>query len=385
MPLVRDYAASSRSAPRRLDAAAVPLPACLLSIELHGFRNHRQTRLQPGAAPFVLLTGPNGAGKTNVLEAVSLLAVGRGLRGNPLSQMAAAGGAGGFSITAELLPDPGLPAISLLTATRADAPDRRLLRINGAVAPLSALSDWSSQLWLTPAMDRLFADTASARRRFLDRLVLALSPGHAGHATRYDAAMRARTRLLTADQPADPAWLTALELQMAEHGAALADARAAAVAALDRQLAGAPDGPFPKPALSLSDADQGDLPGRLRAARGADRAAGRATQGPHRQDLLVTHADKAMPAALASTGEQKALLISILLGHAALVADRTGRLPLLLLDEAAAHLDPDRRRALFARLAELGGQAWMTGTDAQLFEGLEAVRYSVAQGAILSG
>jgi DNA replication and repair protein RecF len=368
----------------------VPAPVHLLSIELRGFRNHWLTRLQPGDAPFVLLTGPNGAGKTNLLEAVSLLAVGRGLRGNPLSQMAAAGGAGGFTILADLLPDPGLPPISIVTATRADAPERRLLKINGANAALSALSDWSSQLWLTPAMDRLFADTASARRRFLDRLVLALSPGHAGHATRYEAAMRARTRLLTADEPADPAWLTALEVQMAEHGAALADARAAAVSALDRQLAAAPDGPFPKAALALSDPDQADLPGRLRAARSADRAAGRAMQGPHRQDLLVTHADKAhgdgrMPAALASTGEQKALLVSILLGHAALVAARTGRLPLLLLDEAVAHLDPDRRRALFARLAALGGQAWLTGTDPQLFEGLEAARFTVSQGAISAG
>lgn len=365
----------------------MPSPVHLLSLDLRSFRNHRATRLAPGAAPFVLLTGANGAGKTNVLEAVSLLAVGRGLRGSPLSQMAsqmaASGGAGGFAVQADLLPDPGLPAIAIATATRADAPERRLLKINGAAAALSALSDWSSQLWLTPAMDRLFADTASARRRFLDRLVLALAPGHAGHATRYEAAMRARTRLLTADEPADPAWLTALEVQMAEHGTALAEARAGTVTALGAALQSVADGPFPKPSLALSEPDQAGLADRLRHARATDRAAGRATQGPHRQDLSVTHADKAMPAALASTGEQKALLISILLAHAGLVAERTGRLPLLLLDEAVAHLDPDRRRALFARLAGLGGQAWLTGTDPLLFEGLEAARYSVSEGAIL--
>lgn len=332
----------------------------------------------------MLLTGPNGAGKTNVLEAVSLLAVGRGLRGNPLSQMASAGGTGGFAVQAELQPDPGLPSIRLVTSTRPEAPERRLLRINGAASALSVLSDWSSQLWLTPAMDRLFSDAASARRRFLDRLVLALVPGHAGHATRYEAAMRARTRLLTADTPADPAWLSALEAQMAEHGEALAEARAGAVAALEAVLAGGADPAFPRPSILLSDADQQGLAQRLRVARAADRAAGRATVGPHRQDLLVTHAEKDMPAAQASTGEQKALLVSILLAHAALVSERTGRVPLLLLDEAVAHLDPDRRRALFARLAALGGQAWLTGTDAALFEGLEAARFRVEDGAIFA-
>jgi DNA replication and repair protein RecF len=338
----------------------------------------------------VVLTGRNGAGKTNVLEAVSLLAVGRGLRGAPLSQMAAAGSGCGFAVQAELQPDPGLPPIRVLTATKADAPERRQLKINGAATALSVLSDWSSQLWLTPAMDRLFSDTASARRRFLDRLVLALEPGHAGHATRYEAAMRARTRLLTADSPADPAWLSALEAQMAEHGEALAGARADTVAALEAALAAAADSAFPRPSIALSDAGQQGLAHRLRAARAADRAAARATEGPHRQDLVVTHADTstrfgAMPAARASTGEQKALLIAILLAHAALVSGRTGRIPLLLLDEAVAHLDPDRRRALFARLGALGGQAWLTGTDAGLFTGLEAACFEVHDGTVLGG
>jgi DNA replication and repair protein RecF len=357
------------------------------TLALQRFRNHALSRLEPGDAPFVLLTGPNGAGKTNILEALSLLVVGRGLRGAQLSQMAAAGGGEGFQVRAELVPDRGLPPVLLLTATSAAAPERRQLRVNGAAAALSALGDWSSQLWMTPAMDRLFADSASARRRFLDRLVLALNPGHAGHATRYEAAMRARTRLLTADAPADPAWLSALESQMAEHGEALAAARADAVAALEAQLQAIPAGAFPRPSLALSDGAARDLAERLRAARGADRAAGRATVGPHRTDLLVAHADKAygaapMPAALASTGEQKALLVAILLAHAELVAARSGRTPLLLLDEAVAHLDPDRRQALFARLAALGGQAWLTGTDAALFQGLEAARFAVVDGAV---
>ncbi len=346
------------------------------------------TRIAPGAAPFVLLTGPNGAGKTNVLEALSLLVVGRGLRGQALGQMALAGGEGGFQVRAELVPDAALPPVVLKTGTLPDAPERRRLSVNGANAPLSALGEWNAQLWMTPAMDRLFAEAASARRRFLDRLVLALSPGHAGHATRYDAAMRARTRLLTADAPADPAWLGGLEAQMAEHGAALAEARSLTVRALDAALAAVPDGAFPRPSLALEGEPPADLAAALRAARAVDRAAGRATVGPHRSDLAVTHADKAygvgaMPAALASTGEQKALLIAILLAHAALVAERSGRAPLLLLDEAVAHLDPERRLALFARLATLGGQVWLTGTDAALFEGLEAARFDVRDGAVL--
>jgi len=375
----------------------VAAPVHLLALTLADFRNHANSRIAPGAVPFVLLTGPNGAGKTNILEAASLLAVGRGLRGATLSQMAPAAGADGFGVQAELAPDAGLPPVSIRTFTQAAAPERRLLRVNGASAALNTLADWCSVLWLTPAMDRLFADAASARRRFLDRLVLALSPGHAGHATRYEAAMRARTRLLTGDTPADAAWLDALEAQMADHGAALAQARAQTVEALGDALAAIPDGPFPRPALSLAPGDAqrltpgdaGSLAAAIRASRGPDRAAGRATVGPHRSDLVVTHADKsyadgAMPAALASTGEQKALLVAILLAHAALVAERSGRMPLLLLDEAVAHLDPDRRRALFDRLALLGGQAWLSGTDAALFEGLDAARFAICNGSVES-
>jgi DNA replication and repair protein RecF len=223
-------------------------------------------------------------------------------------------------------------------------------------------------------MDRLFADAASGRRRFLDRLVLALEPGHAGHSTRYEAAMRARNKLLTDLDQADPAWLAALEAAMAEHGAALAAARARTVAALGERLAEIPDDIFPRPAIAL---DQGDfaeesLREELHRTRARDAAAGRTLAGPHRSDLAVVHVGKAQPAGLCSTGEQKALLLALVLAHAGLVAARTGRPPLLLLDEVAAHLDARRRAALFERLRAGGGQVWMTGTEPALFEAVGA-------------
>ena len=215
-------------------------------------------------------------------------------------------------------------------------------------------------------MDRLFTDSAGARRRFLDRLVLALEPGHAHHAARYEAAMRARTRLLTGDLAADPAWLTALEAQMQEHGIAVASARARTVASLRQRIAEAPESLFARADVALLG-DDGPWP--FREARGRDAAAGRATAGPHRQDLQVNHLDKGQPAALCSTGEQKALLIGLILAHAELVADLAERPPVMLLDEVAAHLDPGRRAALLARLAAQGGQVWMTGTESALFAG----------------
>ncbi|MFA7439625.1 MAG: DNA replication/repair protein RecF [Sphingomonadaceae bacterium] len=361
-----------------------PVPAHILSLSLAHFRNHAATSLAPDHASAVVLTGPNGAGKTNILEAISLLSVGRGLRGATLSAMAMQGpdAPGGFQLAAALATGPDLPAVSLRTGTMPEEPNRRQLRVNGAPAALSTLGQWLSLLWVTPAMDRLFADSASARRRFLDRMTLTLAPGHAAHASRYDAAMRARTRLLTADTPADPEWLSALEVQMASHGAALADARAETVAALSAELAALPAGPFPRPALTLAGDDARDLGPRLVRSRAADAAAGRATVGPHRADLDVVHAEKTMPAALASTGEQKALLVAILLAQASLVARRTGRTLILLLDEAVAHLDADRRAALFDRLAGLGGQSWLSGTDATLFAGMQdAAHFSVQDGA----
>ena len=338
------------------------------------------------AAPrFVALAGENGAGKTNILEAVSLLAPGRGLRGAALSDVARDVGPGGFAVAARL--DGG---DEIGCGTLAAAPERRQVRVNGAGATANALAERLSVLWLTPAMDRLFAGGASERRRFLDRLTLALEPGHGRHAGRYETAMRARNKLLA--EPAgdfgggaDPAWLAALEAGMAEHGAEIARARRATVDALSERLAGAAaTGGFARAGIAL-DGWIGDLAAALRASRGRDAAAGRTLVGPHRDDLAVTHLDKRQPAARCSTGEQKALLIGIVLAHAALVAERAGRAPVLLLDEIAAHLDPPRRAALFDRLAAIGGQTWMTGTEPALFETLpaDALRLNVMRGALV--
>ena len=348
-------------------------------LTLTDFRSYASASI--AAAPgMVVVTGDNGAGKTNLLEAISLLGPGRGLRGAALSEAARSGGAGGWSVAATLGSDGG--DVDLGTGVASAAPERRVTRINGANASTAALGEWLSLVWLTPAMDRLFADTPAARRRFLDRLVLALDPGHAREAARYDAAMRARTRLLTGDVPADPHWLAALETAMAEHGARVAAARTETVAALGERLANASDGPFARPLLALSGDIPEDLRPRLAASRAADAAAGRALIGTHRTDLIVTHAAKSEPAARGSTGEQKALLIAIVLAHAGLVAARTGQPPILLLDEIAAHLDARRRAALFERLAATGSQVWMTGTDAALFAGVVGARLRVADGAV---
>jgi DNA replication and repair protein RecF len=324
----------------------------------------------------IVLTGENGAGKTNVLEAVSLLSPGRGLRGVALSDIARRDGGGGFAVAARL------DDIEIGTGTLASAPERRQVRINGAAASATSLAEWLSILWLTPAMDRLFQEGASGRRRFLDRLVLALVPGHAVHAARYEAAMRARNKLLAEERP-DPDWLTALEARMAEHGAALAAARRTAVEALVARLAGAPEGPFARAGLTLEGGGE-DLSFALAAGRARDAAAGRTLAGPHRTDLIVTHLGKGQPAALCSTGEQKALLLGIVLAHADLVAEAAGRRPILLLDEVAAHLDPRRRAALFERLEASGGQVWMTGTEASLFDsvGAGATRLEVRDGGV---
>jgi DNA replication and repair protein RecF len=346
----------------------------LSRLVLTDFRNHAALSLAPGPG-FVILTGENGAGKTNVLEAVSLLAPGRGLRRAALSQMARQDGPGGFGVAATLI-----DGVEIATGTQAASPERRVLRVQGAPATANTLAERLAVLWLTPAMDRLFVEPASARRSFLDRLTLALHPAHAHHAGRYEAAMRARNRLLAEDGAPDPAWLQALEAQMAEHGFAIDEARRDAVALLAERLAGQPSGPFARARLAL-DGWSGDakrLLGELRQGRARDAAAGRALAGPHRADLAVTHVEKEQPAVLASTGEQKALLLGIVLAHAELVAERSGRPPVLLLDEVAAHLDPVRRAALFARLAR-HGQVWMTGTEAALFAdaGTDATRISL--------
>ena len=350
-------------------------PVHVTRLALTDFRSYAAALVEPGPG-FVLLSGDNGAGKTNMLEAVSLLTPGRGLRGAPLAEMARNDGPGGFSVAARL------GETDIGTGTLAAAPDRRQVRINGAPAAVNSLSEWLAVLWLTPAMDRLFADSAGARRRFLDRLVLALEPAHAHHSARYEAAMRARNKLLAEPDGADPAWLAALEAGMAEHGAAVASARARTVAALDERLAGTPESDFAVAKLVLEGWADGDLAAELQAARSRDSGAGRTTVGPHRQDLAVAHRAKAMPAAQSSTGEQKALLLGLVLAHAELVAARRGAPPILLLDEVAAHLDPTRRAALFARL-EGRGQVWMTATEAALFDGIGAAsRFHVDAGRI---
>jgi DNA replication and repair protein RecF len=348
-------------------------------LSLTDFRSYADQAIVPGPG-FVVLTGENGAGKTNVLEAISLLAPGRGLRAAALGEIARRDGPGGFGIGARL------GEVELGTGSLADAPERRIVRINGATASATALGDWVSLIWLTPAQDRLFGESAGARRRFLDRLVLALDPAHARDSSRYEAAMRQRNRLLVDDRP-DAEWLSALEAAMAVHGTAIAERRTTLVSALALRLAGAPAGPFARAGLSLdSFAATDDFARELEQGRARDAAAGRTLAGPQRQDLVVTHLDKGIAAASSSTGEQKALLIGIVLAHAELVAEAQGRQPILLFDEVAAHLDPVRRVALFDRLAAGGGQVWLTGTEPQPFEAIPdaATWLTVTAGQIAS-
>jgi DNA replication and repair protein RecF len=346
-------------------------------LSLTNFRNYADARIET-ACGFVLLSGPNGAGKTNVLEAVSLLTPGRGLRQVPIAEMARSGGPGGFAVAARLHDQ-----TEIGTGSVAAAPDRRQVRINGAPAAVNSLGERLAVLWLTPAMDRLFTESAGGRRRFLDRLTLALEPGHAHHAARYEAAMRSRNKLLGELATADLAWLAALEAQMADHGAAIDEARHRTVAALGDAIAGLPDDDFPRAALALDGWESGDFTRSLQANRNRDAAAGRTIEGPHRQDLRVTYLAKSQPASRGSTGEQKALLLGLVLAHAELVAARRGSPPILLLDEVAAHLDPDRRAALFSRL-EGRGQVWMTATEAALFQdiGGDNNRFHVDSGTI---
>ncbi|WP_432200029.1 DNA replication/repair protein RecF [Erythrobacter sp. W53] len=353
----------------------------LTSISLSRFRNHSETTLD-GTARLNLLIGPNGAGKTNVLEALSLLSPGRGLRRAALPDMAQADGNSGFAIGASLTSE-GEP-VRLGTYTEAANPSRRKTRINTADAPAIALGEWLAIGWLTPAMDGLFTGSAQDRRRYMDRLALALNPDHARHASRYESALRERNRLLSDDQRPDARWLDAIEAQLAEHGAKLAEGRAALVDAMMAQVVQTGEEPFPRPALTyVAGGPVGfdQLSQALHDGRGQDQAARRTLTGPHRDELDVLYAAKRMPAALCSTGEQKALLLAITLAHAALA--EKGRASLLLLDEVAAHLDPDRRTALFDRLRAGSAQVWMTGTEAAPFAdiiGGEAAVWDVKDG-----
>lgn len=348
-------------------------------ITLARFRNHRDSVLT-GSRQFNLLIGENGAGKTNILEALSLLAPGRGLRRAALEEIAGTG-SGSFAVGANLLPDD----LRLGTYSEAERPGRRLVRINGAASSALALAEWLSVLWLTPAMDGLFTGTASGRRQFMDRLAVALDPVHAAHAARYAAANRERNRLLAAEEPVDPAWFDSLERLLAEHGAALSRGRAALVAALGEELAAVTGEAFARPALAYQPGgptDAAALYAALAAGRAEERAARRTLIGPHRDELSVTLAAKGIPAAQSSTGEQKAMLIAITLAHAALAA--RGRASVLLLDEIAAHLDPLRRAALFDRLRQGRAQVWMTGTELAPFAGIaeEAAVWRVAEGRV---
>jgi DNA replication and repair protein RecF len=340
----------------------------LSRLTLNDFRNHAALEIRPHAQ-FIALHGTNGAGKTNILEAVSLLVPGRGLRRAAMSDMLRNGGSGGFAIVAEV----GGNVIG--TGVSAEQPERRKVRVNESNAAINSLAEWLSVIWLTPAMDRLFADGAAARRRFLDRLVLAINPGHARHSSRYEKAMQQRNRLLASGVPADPLWLDALEAQMAESGNAIQGARSLVVNALSGQLLKTPSGPFATPQIKLVDkvvpADD-DLASAWRKGRSRDAAAGRTLLGPHRVDLEVLHSASGQVAEQCSTGEQKALLLSLILAHAALVSVQRDAPPILLLDEVAAHLDPARRAALFGLLADTGAQVWMTGTEPELFNGIGA-------------
>ncbi|MCB2080657.1 MAG: DNA replication/repair protein RecF [Novosphingobium sp.] len=353
-------------------------------ILLTDFRNHRATRIE-GTAKFNLLVGENGAGKTNVLEAISLFAPGRGLRRAALADMPAQDGGGGFAISAELGGE-----IRLGTGTTPDRPGRRVVQVNQADAPAVRLGEWLSIGWLTPAMDRLFADSAGARRRFLDRLVLAIRPGHAKSATRLENALRERNRLFSDDREPDPQWLDAIEAQIAEAGSLVASARLDMIARLDATLAALPDAPFARPSLRYEPGgpvEEADLAAALTQGRPRDRAAQRTLTGPHRDELAVTMAGKHQPASECSTGEQKAMLIAITLAHSQVLqaAQPEERRPrLLLLDEVAAHLDPVRRKALFDRLREGDVQVWLTGTELAPFSAIEseAAIWRVSGGAV---
>ncbi len=337
----------------------------------------------------MVLAGPNGAGKTNILDAISLLSPGRGLRGAKLGEHVRRGptvpSEALWAVSAGVTRGGETYDIGTGLALGTGGSERRQVRLNGVAAQSSAdLADIVRVLWLTPAMDRLFIEGASGRRKFLDRLVLGFDARHARNSARYETAMRERARLLRYG-PRDAGWLAGLESEMAETGAAIALARAATVERLNRSLSARGEaGEFPAAHLTLSGemetliGDCGEdvtaaVRARLEQTRLRDAETGRTLFGPHLGDMDVRHTAKRAEARDCSTGEQKALLISIVLAHAwALTEERDGLAPVLLLDEIAAHLDRKRRTALFEEVVALGAQAWMTGTDLSLFEGLGA-------------
>jgi DNA replication and repair protein RecF len=366
---------------------------------LRDFRSYATLDLALEGA-LIVFCGENGAGKTNLLEALSLFAPGRGLRRADLAACARIGGTGGFAISIEVEDDGVMRQLGAGLEANADGAPERLNRIDRApVASARAFADHVRLVWLTPAMDSLFAGPASERRRFLDRLVLALDPNHGARVSRFERALRGRNRLLE-DGARNASWLDAIEREAAELGVAVAAARVECVnrlkaaIALDRDEAS----PFPwaelslqgeiealaaeHPALAAEDAYRA----ALRDNRSRDAAAGRTLIGPHVGDLLVVHGPKGAPAAQSSTGEQKALLVGLVLAHARLVADMSGLAPLALLDEVAAHFDPRRRAALFEALERVGAQVFVTGADPAVFAALgeRARMFEVVPGQVRS-
>lgn len=373
-------------------------------LALTNFRSYGAVTLETSAAPQVI-AGANGAGKTNLLEALSLLAPGQGMRRVPFAEIPRVGGDGGFAVAARVHTLNGAADIGtgLLPSSRTPTPNPspqgggesdgsssirgRIVRIDGvAQSGSGVLADYLEIVWVTPAMDGLFTGPASERRRFLDRLILCFDPGYRTIAGRFERAMTSRNRLLS-DGVRDDSQLSSFERVMAETGIAVAAARLEAVSAMAavvaRRKARDPNSAFPWSDFKLEGRIEDDIAAMpavdaedayartLRDTRERDRGAGRTLDGPHRSDLAVGHGPKAMPARLCSTGEQKALLLGLVLAHAELLTERQeGAAPVLLLDEITAHLDEHRRAALFAEILHLKAQAWMTGTDANAFEAL---------------
>jgi len=363
------------------------MPAVRLRrLTLTNFRSYRAAQIEVGGGPIVLI-GPNGAGKTNLIEAISWLAPGRGLRRATLDEVAFSEGNGSWAVSAEVEGALGLASLGtgIDAPTAETAPATRRCRIDREpVASATAFADHLRVIWLVPAMDALFNGPASERRRFLDRLVLAVDAEHASRVAALERSLRSRNRLLEEPRP-DPHWLDAIEHETAELAVAVAALRVETVGRLQAALAARrdPASPFPAAAIALDGWMERLIPqhpaveveDRYRALlndnRARDAAAGRTLEGPHLTDLAVIHLAKGMPAADASTGEQKALLIGLVLAHAGLLSEMTGFAPVLLLDEVVAHLDPARRAALYAELAGLGAQVWITGADPAAFAEIE--------------
>jgi DNA replication and repair protein RecF len=350
-------------------------------LALTHFRNYRAASLQT-RGDMVVLVGPNGAGKTNCIEAISFLSPGRGLRRATLEDVADNQGDGSWAVSAEIEGALGLATLGTgidATAGEVMAASRRCRIDREPVASATAFGDHLRMVWLTPAMDGLFLGAASERRRFFDRLVLAIDSEHSSRVSALDRSLRSRNRLLEV-RNYDDHWCDAIERETAELAVAVAAMRGQTATKLAATLrAGSAGSAFPKASIMLDGWMENALVSEpatavedrylkiLRDNRARDAAAGRTLDGPHLTDLQVIYAPKNVPARDASTGEQKALLIGLVLAHASLVAETTGITPLLLLDEVVAHLDPDRRTALFMELARLGAQVWMTGADPAAF------------------